>query len=376
MINIEKNRNENKKTKVKETKRQMNFELLRIVSMVMIILHHYSLKGGLLDIEIISGNKFLGEFIYIGGKVGTIIFVLISGYFLVNSRYKIKNLIKTILEVQFYSISIYIILVITNQIGFSFKDLIKSILPISYNQYWFATSYIGMYIFVPFINKLIINLSKEQYQLLIAIGMITFVIMPTFIVGGGDSFIGGISYFIYLYAVAGYLKKYDISILNTRKKCVCLIIIITLIMMTVSIISTYLSMHIDAFKKGITYLANQNSIFTVLLSLGIFQVFRFIDIKYNIIIEKCAKACFAVYLIHENKYFAEILWKNILKTNSFYYVNVFVLVLHIIGAVIGIYTCALLVEMFRKKIIEKNFESFYDRYIVKKIETIENILNM
>lgn len=48
-----------KEKKELNNRRQMNFELLRIVSMIMIILHHYSLYGGLIGIETISINKFI-----------------------------------------------------------------------------------------------------------------------------------------------------------------------------------------------------------------------------------------------------------------------------------------------------------------------------
>ena len=108
--------------KVKTSKdRQMNFELLRIISMIFILLHHYSLKGGLLSIENITTNKFIGEFIYIGGKVGVVIFILISGYFLIDKKYKFKNLFKVILEVFFYSILKSLPLA-----AISFKILIKN----------------------------------------------------------------------------------------------------------------------------------------------------------------------------------------------------------------------------------------------------------
>ncbi|MBS5858109.1 MAG: acyltransferase [Clostridia bacterium] len=363
--------------KVKTSKdRQMNFELLRIISMIFILLHHYSLKGGLLSIENITTNKFIGEFIYIGGKVGVVIFILISGYFLIDKKYKFKNLFKVILEVFFYSILIHITLLLANQIQFSFKNLIKSIFPILYNQYWFATSYVGLYIFIPYINKLIYGMSKEQYKILIIFGTILFVILPTIIIGGGDSFIGGISYFIYLYLVAGYLKKYNVKFLDTNKRCIFILILMITIMMGVSIISTYLSINIESFEKGITYLANQNSITVVLLGLSIFQLFRNINIKYNKLIEICAKSSFAVYLIHDNVYLSKILWKNIFKTQNYYNENTFVLIFHIIITTIIIYAVTLLIEYFRQNVIEKRFfEKIYMRFIKSKVEKVEKILN-
>lgn len=365
-----------KEKKELNNRRQMNFELLRIVSMMMIILHHYSLYGGLIGIETISINKFIGEFIYIGGKLGTVLFVMISGYFLIDKTYKFKNLIKVILEVFFYSVSIYMILVLCKKIEFSPKDLIKSLFPIIYNQYWFATSYVGLYIFIPFINKLIKNMNEFQYKLLIIIGMIIFVIIPTIVIGGGDGFIGGISYFIYLYMLSGYLKKYNFNMLRKKKNCIILIITVLCIMMLVSVISTYLAQDFSIFENGITYLSNQHSVTIVLLAIGIFQLFRYTNIKYNKFIEICATVSFSVYLIHENPYFQEVLWKEILKVQNYYDANILSLTFNILFSVIFIYGISLLIDLFRKKFLEeKIFETIYKKYFETKIKKVENILN-
>ena len=61
---------------------------------------------GLVNINSININRFVGQFLYIGGKLGVVIFVLISGYFLVDSKFKIKKLLKLFLEVLFYSVGI------------------------------------------------------------------------------------------------------------------------------------------------------------------------------------------------------------------------------------------------------------------------------
>ena len=103
----------------KEHKRQLNFEFLRIISMILILLHHYAYHGGLVDIDQIGANKIVGLLINMGGKLGNIIFILISGYFMVDKEFKIKKLLKIIFETIFYSVVILLILLITNNINFS-----------------------------------------------------------------------------------------------------------------------------------------------------------------------------------------------------------------------------------------------------------------
>ena len=68
-----------------------NFEILRILSIFMIILHHYVLNTEAINTAR-SLNYYISHFFYIGGKLGVNCFVLISGYFLVNKQISIKKI--------------------------------------------------------------------------------------------------------------------------------------------------------------------------------------------------------------------------------------------------------------------------------------------
>ena len=97
-INKEIINNEKKSDNIKE-QRLSNFELLRIIAMILIILHHYAYHGNLISIPNDNFNKYVAVFIIVGGKVGVNVFVLITGYFLINSKFKIKKVIQLILQV-------------------------------------------------------------------------------------------------------------------------------------------------------------------------------------------------------------------------------------------------------------------------------------
>ena len=67
--------------------RNSNFELLRIIAMLMIVFHHFSVHGGFnYELTDISFNRLWLYFISMGGKIGVDIFVLISGYFLITNK--------------------------------------------------------------------------------------------------------------------------------------------------------------------------------------------------------------------------------------------------------------------------------------------------
>ena len=70
--------------------RSSNIEVLRIIAMLLIVMHHYSLHSNLLfEPTSIQLNHIFIQILQVGGKVGVAIFVLIMGYFSVYSGYSI-----------------------------------------------------------------------------------------------------------------------------------------------------------------------------------------------------------------------------------------------------------------------------------------------
>ena len=79
--------------------RNSNLELLRIISMLLIIMHHYSIHGFSPNILYYSSNKYILDFLSLEGKLGVNCFILISGYFMINQKFTIKKLLSILGEV-------------------------------------------------------------------------------------------------------------------------------------------------------------------------------------------------------------------------------------------------------------------------------------
>ena len=61
--------------------RNSSFELLRIISMLLIVAHHFVVHGNFDLISSFSKNVFFLQSLSMFGKFGVNLFVLISGYF-------------------------------------------------------------------------------------------------------------------------------------------------------------------------------------------------------------------------------------------------------------------------------------------------------
>ncbi len=195
-------------------KRNTNFELLRIITMIMIIALHYNCHGQAM-------YKVQGKYYYVIWLIEILClvavncYVLISGYFLVNSKFNLKKLIKIVCETFFYSFFIALLLICSNKVNLGnmkFIDIIKTILPSMAGQYWFITVYIMLYLIFPFLNIIIKNINKKQFQILliIAIGITSIItsIFP-FVTHSGVAAGRVIIWFIILYFIGAYIRLYS-----------------------------------------------------------------------------------------------------------------------------------------------------------------------
>jgi surface polysaccharide O-acyltransferase-like enzyme len=345
--------------------RYMNFELLRIISMIMVVALHYMQFGGALEQNTFEGVNWIFTWtIEALSIVAVNCYVLLSGYFLVKSKFKLKKLMQIWLQVLFYSLGIYIIFLGVGMVNFNIKDLIKSCLPVLFNQYWFATVYIAMYIFSPFLNTAIYALSKKQMRNLLIILFVMFSVWPTILPFGTSlDKTGGYSIiqFIFLYFIASYIRlHWDFNI--KRRYFIGLYLLITLFVVISKVILTVIGFN---YLSGMLYA--YNSVTIVLSSVSLFLFFRSISIK-NVIINKIISSIsgltFGVYLIHINPLINSILYKNILHTELFWNTKLFIPVS--IGLILEVFIVCMLIDAIRKRI----FMIIENSKIFNKLEEI------
>ncbi|MDO5292471.1 MAG: acyltransferase family protein [bacterium] len=153
-----------------QKERESNFELLRILAMVLIITYHYCLhgNGGTIFSGEICGNQIISVLFGSWGIVGVFLFVFISAYFLIDSKhYKIEKVILIALSTSFYAVLILCIMKMSKTADFELKYILKSFLCPLTDQYWFIPSYIMLFLFYPFLNKFIKSVSRTTLLYLV-----------------------------------------------------------------------------------------------------------------------------------------------------------------------------------------------------------------
>lgn len=272
-------------------KRDMNFELLRIIAMFLIISSHYILHSSILEkLEVFSTNYFIIEIIRAITRISVNLYVLITGYYMIKSMSKVKRIFTLWTTVEFYSILFLIIIIIIQGMP-GVKDIIKSIMPISSGKYWFATVYVALYMLIPFINKLLNSLSKKQYQILVMILFILLVGIRT--VFNSNPYIDGrigenLLWITFLYIVGGYIRLYFDKKVN-KKLCLSIVIINTILIVIARFIS------LKYLGKEFGRLLDFSNIINFTSTICLFLYFKEVQIKNewaNRIIGKIAPLTF------------------------------------------------------------------------------------
>ena len=334
-------------------KRNSSIELLRIISMIMIIMSHYCYHGVINgDSLSLSFNKIILQLGFLG-NLGVNIFFLISSYFMYDKEIDIRRIIKLLFQIFSYSIIIYLIFVLIGQEPFNIVNFIKSFFPVLFKNYWFASVYVIIYILSPYINILIRNLDEKQHRNIIIIFIFIWSILFTFL--KIDLYSNYFTDILILYFIATYIKKYNSKISNNIVKLLTFLSTLGLISLTIIL------NFIPPLESYIPHIYSRNSLFIIMISTGMFISFLNKN-WYSNIINIISSCVFGVYLLHDNYLIRKVLWNFV--DNSKYITSPY-LIIHMLIVTIIIFILCIIIEFIRKNTIQKIVDKYVDKYITK-----------
>lgn len=291
---------------------------------------------------------------------------------MINSKYNLKKFLKLISQVEFYSITIYLVLVLLKHEDFSLKVLIYTIFPTIFTQYWFFTAYIVLYLLHPFINVLLKKLDKRTYFVYLLILLVLWSIIPT--ITNYNLYGSEIPQFVLLYSLGAFIRLHSSNKRLQKQVGVTLSISIPIILIISIIALTLISIRIGFFERYINIFYQRNSIFIILLAIGLFTVFKNLDMKHNNFVNSLAKCTFGVYLIHDNDFMRSLLWQDLFGNAK--YENSPKLIIHMVCCVLIVYIVCTVIEFLRINLVEKPLFKLVNKPIEKLEVIIRKIINL
>ena len=303
--------------------RSSNIELLRIIAMLMIIAYHiwchcisFQLSNDTMYFiqPIIYKKLFLLDIVSPFGQIANGIFILISGYFMVEKKkLDLGKISKKLLLQNVFST---IILIIGSTIVYRILRYDKAVL-IGTNMFNIGSWFIGYYFAIMVIAHFYLNnlLSKFDEKKYITFLLVVFSIMSLrwsidLIKGLSNDlavFITG----IFLYSLGGYIKRYD----PFKKIKTIYIFMLILAVYGFIFVSSYNNSITNISSYGLNHGGNIQSfdnyyIVPVILAICIFELFTRIKIRNNKTINFLGASTLMIYLLHDND-FVYSLWRKV-----------------------------------------------------------------
>ncbi len=339
--------------------RSSNIELFRILSMLMIVAHHYVVNSGLLDC--IEKQARLGVKDYFlllfgwGGKTGIDCFVLITGYFMCTSNITKKKFCKLLGEVYFYRIAVWCLFFFSGYESFSIKDFLKMFFPFFTVADNFTGCFLLFYLLIPFLNKLIHVLTEKEHFSLMMWCLGIYVVLPSF--AKANVTFNYVTWFSILYIIASYIRLYPKDwFSNTKITRTLMFVSLILSWASVALLATLSRVAGKNIRMSYFFVSDSNKILALATGLSAFLFFKNIKIGYNKIINTIAASTFGVLLIHANSdTMRRWLWQDAFDNMRVYQSSK--IYVHAILSVIVVFFVCTLIDLTRIWIAKRVFIS-------------------
>lgn len=350
-------------------KRNIGIDLLRALAMFGIVSLHLLGQGGIIhNLTPSSANYYIFWIIEILCMCSVNVFGIITGYmYIKKEKYNSKRIIDLLITVIIYCLIITVIFYAFNICdirNYGIQEFIKGIFPPIVQGYWYITCYTLLFFLIPYINKLLISITKKEHMTIIAILFIAFSIISTFLTKDAFRIQYGYSPFwlIFCYIIGAYIKLYDIK----DKKFYLIIVNIIFILITV-----LLGNYIGIFKNISTKLMAYSSPLILFNSIYIFKIFDNLKIsKFEKIIKYLSNTSFGVYILHGHI----LIYYHILQDVFPKYFNMtsWSFVLYYILILLAIYIVCSLIDHLKQQIFKLKTPNKINDFISVKINRLLN----
>ncbi len=328
------------------TERLSNIELLRIISMLMILLVHAD--GASLGLPEPAGHlaactardiwRLAVESLAI---IGVNCFTMISGYFGIRLRW--RGVLTFLFQCAWYSVGIYTCLALLFPAKASLQGWLESWLVISHTDLWYVPAYFCLMLLSPILNAGLDALDRRTYRAILAV----FTLLTCWSGWWWGASFNPTGYtvmqLIYIYTLARYIRLHTSGETSGPRRRTYII------MYACATLGIFISALYLPSLRAFAY----NSPFVIAASVALFLVFRAITLR-SPLINYTARSAFAVYLIHK----APLVWGGIMKPSVialWHEQSLTLFTFSVIGIVIGIYAFTMLIDILRRKVSQLIF---------------------
>lgn len=281
-------------------KRNVNLDYIRALAVFSLISVHFFRNSNFYSANLVGKKMFLALLFKTFSMICVPLFLLLSGY-LLNGKKIGKKYYKKIIYIILTFLVVSIIQIFYENIflnaGYDFKEAFLYIFGFKTCYSWYINMYIGLFLFVPFLNIVYNNLkTKKEKNVLISTFIILTVVPSIFnnfndIVPNWWVCVWPIMY----YFVGCYLNEYEIKIASIKNLLIILVLIISFSLLQFCLSYPFpLSMKLyNSEWYGVTTFCLAILVFTLLKNIDSSKIPKFI----TKVVTKISEVSLPIYMI-------------------------------------------------------------------------------
>ena len=327
--------------------RNVGIDLLRIVSMLLVLTLHVLGQGGVLGAisKTSSPDSYnVAWLLETAAYCAVNCYALISGYVGVKSKFKYTNIVVLWMQVAFYTVGFTVLYSFISPEVLGENSYYSAFFPVMKRAYWYFSAYFAIFFFIPLFNHVVNTLSKRQMRVavisIVLIYSVFYTLSRTKLLGSAvaDLFVMERGYspiwLALLYIIGAYISKYreDFKIPSAA----------SFIIYAVAVLISWL----EKLNVKSSVLVSYTSPTILIAAIALLLAFSAMKCqKISRIVAFISPAAFGVFLIHVNP----LIWTNLLKNHFALYADypAWLMALCVIGTVIAIYIICTAIDLLR-----------------------------
>lgn len=345
--------------------RNSNLELMRIVLMLLIISHHFVVNSGvnlLWTSNTLNAKAAFLTFYGMWGKVAINAFVMVTGWFMCQSRLTWRKYARLLTQVYFWKLTIWFFLCIVGAQGITPRAVILNLVaPFRGVDSGFTSSFLAMYLMIPFLNKLISALDRGLHLRLLATLFGIYTVTTTFLLS--ETAFSELGWYCTLYLSAAYLRMYRPEWSSNNRRVGRLLLISTGLSIGSVAASMFLGVAFGIENSHPYFFVNDSGKLLALTTGTLcFLWFEGIEMPNSQVVNLISSTTFGVLLIHAHSDVMRTwLWKTVFNVPDLY-VRCTFLELAVRSVLVSflVFACCSVLDLLRQRAIEPSIERWFN----------------
>lgn len=338
--------------------RNYGLDMLRMVCMFLIVnLHVLSPGGAMARMQGNESTYYACWFLETCAYCAVDCYGILSGYVGITGRHRPARLLELWLNVFFYSAGITLLYWIAAPDLLMENSLWKAIFPVSWGTYWYFSAYAGLFIVMPYLNKLVNALDEKERRRMILVMFLLFCVVTAVPKVNQSDFLQLVGGYSFVWLVILYLFGACIRTCSFKRwkkyQYACVYFALTAFSWAFKIVVENHTREMFGEPRFGRLFTGYTTPTIFLSAVCLFLIFENVKIRktwLKRIIMAASPVAFSVYIIHTHP----LIWENIIKgiSANLAFRAWWAAVPGVLGIALCIYISCSLIDYVRKTIFD------------------------